>query len=118
MTLDQLEKVYEVLTESQLLNFLEAACRGSDRPTSVMLINKAVNAGRSLETVLLANEDVSVPPRYRLNFELMAEQISSDTFRISLGAGTSKLGDGGTWLVKYDAEGSVHDLVLEDSWHK
>ena len=118
MTRKQLAKAYEVLSESQLLSFFKAADRGSDRPTAVMLANKGINAGHALETVLCSNEDVSIPPRYRLNFTLEAERISPDAFRISFGGATSTLGDGATWLVKYDAEGSVYDLVLEDSWHK
>jgi hypothetical protein len=118
MTKAQFANVLALLDEPRLLSFFRAADRVIDRPTSIQILCQGLDRGRSLEDLLCFELDQTIPPRYRLSFELNVEDIETNKYKIHFGAQTSALGDGASWVVTFDTQGQVLELLMEDPWHK
>ena len=118
MTQDELTKVRELLCDAQIIAFLRAANKTKDKPTTVLIVNQALDNGRPLAGILCEDPAIYRPPRYRFIHTLSAELIGPNAYRIHFGGSSKNVGDGGTWCVKYADDGEVTILTVEDYWSK
>lgn len=72
------------------------------------LINRELDAGGDLDTVFYTGRADG--------FYLNAKALESNAFEISFSCVARHLGDGGTWLVVFEADGSVQRITSEGRW--
>jgi hypothetical protein len=105
--LGRIAEAYQLLGGVRLLSFLRWA-----REPDVMacgLVNKALDEGAGLE--VLAGDGGE------WGYVLEAEAIGDERYRIRFGCMEGRGdGDGGTWLVSFDAEGRVREGELVSAW--
>ncbi|MEZ5293429.1 MAG: hypothetical protein R2745_20270 [Vicinamibacterales bacterium] len=93
----------------RLLAFLRAAA-GSDRCAAVRFFLEHVDAGVSVEDVLLTRDDDGG------GFEFSVTPIAGNRFEVEFGYSAMMVGDGGSWTVDFDEAGNVTALEPGISW--
>jgi hypothetical protein len=98
------------LTDAQLLAFLRTAAK-EVHPKAPRMLCAELDDGGTLE-VLFGEADTAD----LLEVILKVERKREGVFEITCGYQGDSVGDGGTWLVDYDATGGLLSVVAMSCW--
>jgi len=96
------------LSDERLTAFLRAV-RDDAGIMAIELINESIDAGAGLDAIFYDGEE--------FGYSLSVVRVSPSVFQIAVGCQAGPLaGDGGEWVVEFDAQGRVISAEAGSQW--